>query len=97
MENPTSDTQPQAPAWLLRYDPPWADDLGHHATLSDELPADAIAYGCTQTVHGTTELEMRQEAVRNRIRVQAWEARRALAELLIGRPDDQSQPAADDA
>lgn len=70
MENPTSDRPPLAP--LLHYET-WTDEDGHHARYTEPLPDSAIAYGCRQVITAPTELQLRQEAVRNRIRVEAWE------------------------
>lgn len=94
MEDPTSDTPPQEPLPLLRYET-WADETGFHARFVDTLTPNALQYGCVQTISAATELELRQEAVRNRIRVQTWESSRisASAELLNGFTDRSASPA----
>jgi hypothetical protein len=64
-------TLPEAPA-LTRYRT-WTDEEGFHARLLVELPESAIRYGCLQEIWARTELELTQEAVRNQVRVWAWE------------------------
>lgn len=94
MENPTSDAVPQEPAPLLRYTT-WSDETGFHARFADTLSPGALAYGCRQKISAATELELRQEAVRNRIRIEAWESGRQLAaaELLNSTEDRAAPPA----
>lgn len=73
MSNPTGSEPPVQSRGLLHYET-WADDEGYHARLHQELPQDALDYGCVQEVSASTETELTQEAVRNRVKVWAWEA-----------------------
>lgn len=73
MNNPTDSGRPAQPHSLLHYET-WADDEGYHARLHQELPQDALDYGCVQEVSAASETELTQEAVRNRVKVWAWEA-----------------------
>lgn len=66
-------TVPDAPA-LSRYRT-WTDEEGYHARFLEELSESAIDYGCVQEIWARTELELAQEAVRNQVRVWAWETR----------------------
>ncbi|MEV6036086.1 hypothetical protein AB0L65_33365 [Nonomuraea sp. NPDC052116] len=73
MEQPTDGDQPAQPRELLHYDT-WADEEGYHARLFQELPRDALDYGCVQEIWATTETELIQEAARNRVKVWTWES-----------------------
>lgn len=71
--NPTDSGLPAQPPPLLLYET-WSDEQGHHARLHQELPRDALDYGCVQEVQASNATELTQEAARNRIKVWAWEA-----------------------
>lgn len=73
MAQPTGGDQPAQPPGLLHYKT-WADEEGYHARLFQELPQDALDYGCVQEVWAMTETELIQEAARNRVRVWSWES-----------------------
>ncbi|MER7500414.1 hypothetical protein AB0L05_16070 [Nonomuraea pusilla] len=94
MQNPTSDTSLRGPApSLLGYET-WSDETGFHARYIDVLPQHALAYGCQQTITAATELELRQAAVRNRIRIETWDSEERLAVAkLLARAEDPTPPA----
>lgn len=68
MRQPTGGSPPR----LLQYRT-WRDASGLHARLLRDLPAGALRYGCVQEIHAGTVLELTQGAVRNRVKVWAWE------------------------
>lgn len=53
----------------------WINAAGFHARLRRLLPPGALVYGCVQELQAGTVLELTQEAVRNRVKVWAWETR----------------------
>lgn len=75
MNHPTDGEQPVQPRSLLHYET-WVDDGGYHARLNQELPQDALDYGCVQEIGATTETALIQEAARNRVKVWTWESSR---------------------
>ncbi|MEV4173953.1 hypothetical protein [Nonomuraea sp. NPDC049709] len=93
MQNPTSDSPPPAP--LLRYET-WTDTDGFHARYTNPLSSGALHYGCRQTITAATELELRQEAVRNRILISVWDThQRFLAAEQLSNLEDRTEPPAE--
>lgn len=58
----------------------WRDAGGYHAVYAKALSPEALEFGCRQQIDAATPLELTQEAVRNRSRINLWTTGQRLAE-----------------